>query len=125
MTYRVGDSVFLSQGMPALVVGRDPMNGTTVVDRDTDEIRKQTRHGYLNGVAPERREELLGILDEVKKHAEPSVRVAELQKKIDELKLDPNKNMQFVRYLEAEQGHLMNMSGYKPRFYNTEEHKLR
>ncbi len=125
MTYKVGDTVFLSQGQPALVSGRDKLNGTTLIDRDIDEVRKQSRHGYLNGVAPERREELLSILDDVKAHEEPKQRVEELQKKIDELKADPNKNMQFVRYLEAEQGHIMNISGYRPRFFGTEEHKIR
>lgn len=124
MSYRIGDTVFLSQGQPATVAGRDKTDGNTLIDRSTEEVRKQTRHGVLNGIAPEKREELLGLLDEIKKNPEPQKRVDELQKKIDELKLDP-KNMQFIRYLEAEQGHLMNLSGYRPRIYSTEEHKLR
>ena len=124
MSYRVGDTVFLSQGQPATVAGRNQVTGETVVDRSSEEVRKQTRHGVLNGVEPAKREELLGLMDEIKKHPEPQKRIEELQKKLDELKLDP-KNHQFVRYLEAEQGHMMNLSGYKPRFFNTEEHKLR
>jgi ATP-dependent protease HslVU (ClpYQ) peptidase subunit len=124
MSYRIGDTAFLSQGQPVTVAGRDPATGNTVLDRSQEEVRKQTRHGVLNGIAPEKREELLGMLDDIKKNPEPEKRIEELQKKIDELKIDP-RNYQFVRYLEAEQGHMMNLSGYKPRFYNTDEHKLR
>lgn len=124
MSYRIGDTVFLSQGQPATVAGRDKVTGETVIDRSTEEVRKQTRHGILNGIDPTKREELLGMMDDIKKNPEPEKRIEELQKKIEELRVDP-KNQQFIRYLEAEQGHMMNLSGYKPRFYSTEEHKLR
>ena len=124
MSYRIGDTAFLSQGQPVTVAGRDQVTGNTVLDRSQEEVRKNTRHGVLNGIAPDQREELLGMLDKIKENPEPEKRIEELQKKIDELKIDP-KNYQFVRYLEAEQGHMMNLSGYKPRMYSTDEHKLR
>lgn len=124
MSYRIGDTVFLSKGQPAVTAGRDEMKGTVVLDRDEDVIRKNARHGYINGIAPERRAEFLGIMDEVKKHAEPSQRIDDLQKRIDGLKVDP-KNIQFVKYLEGEMNHMINVSGYRPRMYITEEAKLR
>ena len=124
MSYRVGDTVFLSQGLPAVTTGRNEHKGTVLLDRDQDAVRKNARHGYINGIAPERREEFLGILDEVKKHAEPAQRVEALQKQIDLLLEDP-KNHQFVNYLESEKNHIINTSGYKPRMYHAEEFKLR
>lgn len=124
MSYRVGDAVFLSQGMPAVTVGRDTNKGTVVLDRDQNAVRQSTRHGYINGIAPERREEFLGILDEVKKHEDPATRIDELQKRIEMLQEDP-KNMQFVKYLESERNHMINVSGHTPRLYTTQEHKLR
>ncbi|MCX6117027.1 MAG: hypothetical protein NT027_05775 [Proteobacteria bacterium] len=124
MSYRIGDSVFLSQGQPSLVIGRDPAKGTVILDREQDAIRDNARHGYLNGIAPERREEFLNLMDEIKSHPEATQRIDRLQAKIDELAVDP-KNMQFVRYLEGEKNHLINMSGYRPRMYTAEEFKLR
>lgn len=124
MSYRIGDTVFLSHGQPALAAGRDEKKGTVVLDRDVESIRKNARHGYINGIAPERREEFLGIMDIVKSHEEPEKRIEELQKRIDVMQEDP-KNMQFVRYLESEKNHIINMSGYRPRMYSTEEYKMR
>ena len=124
MTYRIGDTVFLSQGQPVVAAGRDETKGTVILDRDFESIRKNARHGYINGIAPENREKFLGIMDEVKKHKEPQKRIEELQKRIEELDADP-KNFQFVKYLESERNHIVNTSGYQPRFYSSDESKLR
>jgi hypothetical protein len=124
MSFRVGDTVFLSHGTAAEVIGRDPGKGTVVLDRETAAVRHNTRHGYLNGIAPERREEFLSIMDAVKEFSEPKKRVEELQKRIDALLSDP-RNMMFVKYLESERNHIINTSGYMPRFYGTDDAKLR
>lgn len=124
MSYRIGDSVFLSKGEPTVAVARNMKKGTLILDRDTQAVEANSRHGYINGLPTERRQEFLSIMDEVKRHPEAAMRVEELQKRIDELEVDP-KNMLFVNYLESEKNHLINMSGYKPRIYATEEFKLR
>jgi hypothetical protein len=124
MSYRVGDTVFLSQGQASKVIGRDQEKGTVVLDREVSSVRENARHGYLNGIAPEKRDEFLSFMDEVKKHPQAEQRIEQLQKKIDELNVDP-RNMQFVRYLEGEKNHMINMSGYRPRFYSADEFKLR
>jgi hypothetical protein len=124
MTYRVGDTVFLSKGDPAKVAGRSDAKGTVVLDRDFESTRQNTRHGLINGIDPARRQEFLGIMDAVKQHKEPEQRVEELQRKIDELQVDP-KNLQFVKYLESEKNHIINVTGYRPRMFSTDDHRLR
>ena len=124
MSYRVGDSVFVNQGQPSVVIGKDEKKGTVTLDRSQEAVRASTRHGYLNGIAPERRDEFLGIMDEVKKHEDPAMRIEMLQKRIDELDVDP-RNQQFVKYLEGEKNHIMNVTGYRPRVYRADEYKLR
>jgi hypothetical protein len=124
MSYRVGDTVFLSQGQPAVAVGRDASKGTVVLDQERTAVRDNARHGYLNGIPTERRDEFLKFMDEVKANPEAKDRITLLQSKIDELNADP-RNMQFVHYLEGEKNHLINITGFKPRLYTTDEFKLR
>jgi hypothetical protein len=124
MAFRVGDTVFSPSGSPSVVVGRDEAKSTLKVDQDFKAFQVATRHGLINGLAPESREQFNAIMDEVMSDSDNSERVGFLQSKIEELKVDP-KNTKLVQYLEGEVRHLMNIKGIKPRFYNTEEGKVR
>ena len=124
MAYRVGDIVFRSHGQPSLVVDRDKKNATAVLDSDPAELKKATRHGYINGIDPARRAEFNSVMDEVTALGDPEQRVDHLRTKISELQVDP-KNQQMVHYLEGEMNHIMNTFNIRPRFYNIEEFKIR
>jgi hypothetical protein len=124
MTLRVGDTAFLGNGTVAKVVGRDPQNSNIVLDRDVNAVRSNIRHGYLNEIEPDKREEFLSFMDQVKSLESPEERIETLQNRIDELGQDTS-NFQFVKYLESEKNHLINVSGHKPRIYKTEDYRLR
>jgi hypothetical protein len=124
MTYRIGDTVFSQAAVPSVVVGRDQATSTLKTDQDFAAFQVATRHGLINGLAPESREKFNEIMDEVMSDKDNAERVTALQSKIDELKIDPRNN-KLVQYLNGEVKHLMNLKGIRPRFYNTEETKVR
>jgi hypothetical protein len=124
MTYRVGDTLFTQPAAPATVVGRDEMKSTVKYDKDFKAFQVSTRHGLINGLAPETREQFNTIMDEVIANKNNDERVEMIRNKMEELSIDP-KNFKLVQYLDGEVRHLMNVKGVKPRFFNTEEFKVR
>ena len=78
----------------------------------------------INGIAPETRDQFNSIMDEVTANKNNDERVEMLQNKIDELNTDP-RNFKLVQYLDGEARHIMNVKGVKPRFFNSEEFKVR
>jgi hypothetical protein len=124
MSYRVGDTLFTQSGTPATIVGRDEAKSTAKYDKDFNAFQVSTRHGIINGLEPEGREEFNAIMDEVIANKDDVQRVASLRGKIDELSVDP-KNFKLVQYLDGEVRHLMNVKGVKPRFFTTEDFKVR
>lgn len=124
MTYRVGDTLFTQPAAPATVVGRDEMKATVKYDKDFKAFQVSTRHGLINGLAPETRDQFNTIMDEVISNKNNDERVEMLRNKIDELNGDP-KNFKLVQYLDGEVRHIMNVKGVKPRFFNTEDFKIR
>jgi hypothetical protein len=75
-------------------------------------------------MAPESREQFNNIMDEVVANKDNKERVDMLRGKMEELMVDP-KNFKLVQYLDGEVRHLMNMKGVKPRYFTTEELKVR
>jgi hypothetical protein len=124
MSNRIGDTVFSQSAVPSVIVGRDDVKSTLKTDQDFSAFQVATRHGLINGLAPENREKFNEIMDDVMSDKDNAERVTMLQGKIDELKIDP-RNTKLVQYLDGEVKHLMNLKGIKPRFYNTEETKVR
>jgi Cys-tRNA synthase (O-phospho-L-seryl-tRNA:Cys-tRNA synthase) len=124
MTFRVGDTLFLQNASPATVVGHDDLKSTVKYDRDYEAFKVSTRNGLVNGMAPETREEFNKILDEVKDGKTSEERVDAIRTKIEELKADP-KNHNLIQYLDGEVRHLMNVKNVQPRFFTTEEFKVR
>ena len=124
MSYRVGDTIFTQPASPATVVGRDELKGTVKCDKDFKAFQVSTRHGLINGIAPETRDQFNSIMDEVTANKNNDERVEMLQNKIDELNTDP-RNFKLVQYLDGEVKHIMNVKGVKPRFFNADEFKVR
>lgn len=124
MPLRIGDSVFLQDGRPGVMVSTDAKNDSVKVDSDRGVVRNATRNGYINGLKPEERQSFEAILDSVKEIKDPAQRIEELRSRIEELSLDP-KNTVLSRYLTAEMAHIMNMAGVKPRVFEIDSFKLR
>jgi hypothetical protein len=124
MSYRVGDVIFSQSAAASVVVGRDETNSALKCDKDFKAFQVSTRHGLLNGMAPESREQFNNIMDEVVANKDNKERVDMLRGKMEELMVDP-KNFKLVQYLDGEVRHLMNMKGVKPRYFTTEELKVR
>jgi hypothetical protein len=124
MAFKVGDTLFTQNASPATVVGQDAAKGTVKYDRDFSAFQVNTRHGLINGMAPEARDQFQKIMDEVFENENNEQRVELLRDKIEELKADP-RNFKMIQYLDGEVRHLMNVKGVKPRFFTTEEFKIR
>ena len=124
MSFKIGDTLFTQNATPATVVGKDEQKSTVKYDRDFSAFQVNTRHGLINGIAPEARDQFQKIMDEVFENKNNDARVELLRNKIDELKVDP-RNFKMVQYLDGEVRHLMNVKGVKPRFFTTEEFKVR
>ncbi len=125
MSLRVGDTAFMRGGSPTIVRDRDPITGKLQLESDTEKIKEDSRHGYLNGITPENRQVFYDILDQVKSDSEdPEERVTQLAGRLAELDQDPH-NMQLAKYLRAEMVHIMNTHAIKPKEYSVHETKLR
>lgn len=125
VSIRPGDAVFVRTGDPLLVKDRDKATGMTTLNRDPETVIHGTRHGYINGLEPEKREQLFAILDEVKSASvDPEERVSKLREVLGEIEQDP-KNLGLARYVRAEMTHIMNSYGIKPREYLIHDSRIR
>lgn len=125
MTLRVGDTAFIRGGTPVTVKDRNPVSNELILESDPAKVKEQTRHGYLNGLSPEVRQQFYEILDQVKGETEdPAERINTLNAKLFDLEQDP-RNLQLTRYLRAEMNHIMNTYNIRPREYSMDESKAR
>ncbi len=125
VSIRPGDAVFVRTGDPLLVKDRDKNTGVATLERDPETVINGTRHGYLNGLEADKRQQLYEILDEVKGSSEdPEERVMKLREVLQEMELDP-RNQNLARYVRAEMTHIMNSFGLKPREYSIHESRIR
>ena len=125
MDIRNGDAVFLRSGEPGIVKDRSQATGKLTVDTDNQNVKREMRHGYLNGLSDTQRVELNEILDNVKSTTEdPNERIIVLESKVRELEGDP-KQIGLTKYVRAEMTHIMNSHGIKPKEYSVQESKIR
>jgi hypothetical protein len=125
MDIRNGDAVFLRSGEPGIVKDRSQATGKLTVDTDNETVKREMRHGYLNGLSDTQRVELITILDDVKTTTEdPTERITALESKVRELENDP-RQIGLSKYVKAEMVHIMNSHGIKPREYSVQETKIR
>lgn len=122
---RPGDTVFVRSGDPLTVLDRDLATGLTKLDREPENIKQNTRHGYINGLSPENRKVFNEILDEVKSNTEiPEERVQKIRDHLTELDKDP-RQMVLARYLRSEMIHIMNSNGLKPKEFTIHDSRVR
>lgn len=101
-----GDTVFNARGKPAVVLDRNAITGELKVEGKGENFEKARKHGFINGMSLEDRDTFNKIVDDLEKIKDPTARVREYAKHIELLKDDP-KNRFLVKYLTAEQAHLM------------------
>ncbi len=119
MSMRVGDTVFLPRGQTAVITEQDKNLDSFKLSADPAVSKANSRHGYINGMSPEQRQDLMALMDRVKDIEDPKERVGEMRKKLEELRADP-RQWQMARYVESEMAHMMNMFNIKPTTYTTE-----
>ena len=124
MGFRVGDTVFTSSASPATVIGKEEGSSSVRLDRNFAAFQSNTRNGLHNDMAPEHREQFNQIMDEIRATPDDKERVETLFALIEDLKSDPQ-NGRLVSYLDGELSHLMHTKGVKPRFFTTDELKVR
>lgn len=124
MRVGVGDSVFTRAGDPGIVKARHNDTGTLDLEIELPKVQEAARHGYLNGLSPETRQQFYTILDKVKENDDPAARVRDLSLKLGELEQDP-RNHVLSRYIKAEMLYIMNSNGIKPTSYTVDETKSR
>lgn len=123
MKIQNGDIVYSSKGKPGLAIGREELSNKLIVENQGEGYEKARKYGFINGMKPSERADFVKIIDKVKAMEDPKDRVSEIVSQIKELSADP-KNMQLVRYLEAEQAHIMFNEGISPRTYSIDEMKV-
>lgn len=124
MRIGIGDAVFTRTGDPGVVKGRNTETGVLNLETNLGKVQEQMRHGYINGLTPEKREELYNILDKVKENKDPAARVQELGQKLTELEVDP-RNHVLTRYVKAEMLFVMNAHNIRPTNFSVDEAKAR
>jgi hypothetical protein len=125
LSIRVGDTVFIRNGTPAVVKNRDEQTGVLTLDSDQKEVQTQTRNGITNGLSEENRAKLQEIMDAAKgETADPAERVERLKNALAEIENDPTQHT-LARYLRGEMHFIMNSFGIKPREFSLHESKAR
>ena len=125
MSIRVGDTVFIRDGSPGVVKGRDEYSGTLKLDAELKSVQEQTRNGIINGLPEDLRGKLNQIVDGIKESsADPKERVERLGGVLNELEKDPTQ-ITLARYVRGEMHFLMNTFGIKPREFSIHESKAR
>jgi hypothetical protein len=75
MSTRVGDSIFLATGNPGVITAKDKNSGRIAVDEGPQEVAKEMRHGYINGLSVPERDQFNAIMDITREIPEAEDRV--------------------------------------------------
>lgn len=116
MAFAIGDAMFLRNGVPGRVIDKNKDSGEVVLTTDKEVLKEQYRHGLINGMDEELREEFNDTMDDIREEEEPKERIADLKEQIEELETDPEQRF-MAKYLRSELNHLMNTHRIKPKEY--------
>lgn len=108
---------------PGVVVEKQE-SGNVVIDTDPEAIKMYHRHTNTTGLSPEEKDMFNQIMDSVQAAESNGDKINQLQKSIDEVKIDP-KNRRVAETLRNEQASLIRLSKELPRVYTMEEKRLR
>lgn len=108
---------------PGVVVEKKE-DGTVVVDTEPMEVHKYHRYTNTTGLSENEKMTFNSILDNIYQSEDDVVKINEIQKNIDKLKVDPV-NSKIVQYLRNQQSHLIRKSEELPRTYNWDASNIR
>lgn len=94
-------------------------DGTVTVDTEPLSVSKFHRYSNTTGLSLEEKNKFNTILDRIYQKADNVEKLNDIQKEIDELKIDP-RNRNIVQYLRNQQAVLIRKARELPRFYNTD-----
>ena len=121
---RIGDAAFRGNGMPGIVENKDEQ-GNLQIDTDQKRVRQQFRHGYLNGMPSQDRQQFNEILDTVRQTDDPKEKLNLLSTKMAELNEEPAKNRNLLQYLNSEMWHVMQTYNVHPKEYKIQSRDAR
>ena len=99
-------------------------DGTVEVDTEPMMINKYHRYANTTGLSEEEKLKFNSILDEIYQSKDDVKKLENIQMEIDKLKIDPT-NTNVVQYLRNQQAFLIRQAGKLPRFYNTDDNKIK
>ena len=108
---------------PGVVVEKKE-DGTVVIDTEPMTINKYHRYTNTTGLSENEKATFNGILDNIYQSEDDVVKINEIQKNIDKLKVDPI-NSKIVQYLRNQQSHLIRKSRELPRSYTWDASNIR
>ncbi len=118
MSVRISDPVFLYDGQPAKVIGRDQLNGKLDVDSNLKQVTEDFRHGYIKGLEKDIRQDFDDFMDKINQIEDPKEKVEILQKRILELEENISPlSQKLVGYYKAELAHVMHTYNTSPRYF--------
>ena len=71
MSIKIGDPIFEKNGFPAFVKERDPEVQSIKLDSAPEKVRKNSRHGYIRGLAEDQRADFNNIMDDIREIEDP------------------------------------------------------
>lgn len=122
---KIGDYVAKSgiYTKPGVVVEKSD-DGTVVVDTDPEAVAQYHRYSNTSGLTTEQKAQFNAIMDEVNRVDEPTQQLEMLDKKVGELRQDPNANREIMYALRNQQARLIRKSGDLPRLYRERNEKV-
>lgn len=121
---KIGDLIPKS-GMytnPGVIVEKKN-DGSVVIDTEPLAIHKYHRYSNTSGLTVEEKNKYNEILDKIYAKTDGLDRLNDIQKAIDELKVDPQ-NSNVVQYLRNQQATLIRQNRQLPRQYSWDEEQL-
>jgi hypothetical protein len=120
----IGDSVFVRNGAPGVVVNRDAAGVRVDIQQHGPQLEETQKRGYINGLNPVERSEFNQVIDQMRAIKDPKQRVQEMRGVIEELRKDPQKGV-LTKYLESELIHTMISYNIKATEYVTDDLRIR
>ena len=119
MRFNPGDMIFTRDGRPGLITGRRD-TGHVIFETRGEKLDKARKHGLVNGLKVEERQEFDAIIKEARQEELPENRLQKLQQKVEEMGVDPKK-WALKRYLSGEMSYIMSSEGVHPQNYEIDE----
>lgn len=107
-----GDIIFSRGGKPVKVTSKNPDTGDVTLDKDFDNVQKESQFGIKNSLEKESKDAYKSVLSGIK-NPEKITEIENLRSKLADLKKE-NVDPRLIRYLEGELQFRMTRERYTP-----------